>query len=126
MNDRPILRIDAALAAGMDHVRLSYHYLDIGDLDGYRSLFEDGAELGEPVTAVLRGRAGAVRYRYTVFDVFGSDRRLAAVGRMVELTGSHALDFVDLFTVSDSALLVERRCFVGFPPDGYCQAASSK
>lgn len=32
--------------SGVDHVRLAYHYLDTGDLDGYGSLLHAGLSLG--------------------------------------------------------------------------------
>lgn len=109
------LRIDAALAAAVDHVRLCYAYLDTGDLDGYASLFESGtppmesgtgAAVPELLAWLLRSGASV---HHTVIDVFGSDRRLAAVYRLT--IGGETYDFVDIFRVSDDALFVDRQCF---------------
>ncbi|MFC4149936.1 hypothetical protein ACFO0M_27100 [Micromonospora mangrovi] len=109
------LRIDAALTAAVDHVRLCYAYLDIGDLDGYASLFESGtpptwsgsgAAVPEMLAWLLRSGSSV---HHAVLDVFGSDRQLAAVYRLT--IGGETCDFVDIFRVSDHALFLDRQCF---------------
>lgn len=122
---RPGLRVDAALAAAVDHVRLCYAYLDTGDLDGYASLFESGtppadpgAGIGLPRRLERLLRSGA-EVNHAVIEVFGSNRRLAAVCRLT--VGGESYDFVDVFRVSDRALLIDRRRFAstwtfGQPP----------
>ncbi|WBB80966.1 hypothetical protein O7606_06165 [Micromonospora sp. WMMD882] len=117
------LRVDATLAAAVDHVRLCYDYLDSGDIDGCLSLFEPGArsvvtgssaDLPERVERLLESGA---RAHHAVVEVFGSDRRLAAVGRLT--VDGEAYDFVDVFRVSDRALLIDRQRFVSpGPPTG--------
>ena len=119
---RARLAVDTTLAAALDHVRLSYHYLDAGDIDGYSSLFEEEVVLKVPGFPPMQGRAAlerygsTVRHRHAVHDVFGSDRRLAVVGRLDDPSGAGSTDFVDVFAVSDRALLVARRCYYHTPP----------
>ncbi|HEY0454224.1 nuclear transport factor 2 family protein [Actinophytocola sp.] len=102
-------------AVGVDHVRLGYQYLDRGDRDGYASLLDAAAVLDEPGHEQVRGRgavAGLRRARgrgeHDVREVFSADGQVAAVGRFV---GREVLDFADIFTVSDSGLLVSQRCY---------------
>ncbi|MCI4066266.1 hypothetical protein MRQ36_28430 [Micromonospora sp. R77] len=127
------LRIDAALAAAVDHVRLCYVYLDTGDLDGYASLFEagtppmgsgGGAAVPEMLAWLLRSGSSV---HHAVIDVFGSDRRLAAVYRLT--VGGETYDLVDIFRVSDHALFVDRQCFATSwtpwsPPPAHGDASS--
>ena len=54
---------DVVTTVGIEHIRLSYEYLDRRDLDGYGSLFDDEAELCSPVAGVVRGRAGIESYQ---------------------------------------------------------------
>src|SRR5436190_2063112 len=45
----------AVTAAGVDHVRLSYAYLDEGDVDAYGSLFDEHAHVSRPDTPLTTG-----------------------------------------------------------------------
>ena len=118
------------IAAAIDHVRLSYCYLDDGDIDAYCSLFTEQVVLLQPGTSPVSGRAELERaarrrrpgefVRHLVYDVFGSGRRVAAVGRLNHLrppAGDHALDmdFIDVFTVADNGLLSGRTTFLFTP-----------
>jgi len=113
-------------SAAVDHVRLSYHYLDIGDIDGYGSLFGEqvvlrcsGEELRygrDELERYERQRLRAGRARHTVFDVVASGRFVIAVGS-VDRSGVRppaaavSLDFIDVFKVSDDGLITARRRF---------------
>jgi ketosteroid isomerase-like protein len=106
-----------ATVAGLDHVRLSYDYLDRGDADGYASLLDARAVLEEPGRDPVRGRgavAGLPRLRgygeHRVQDVFAADGRVAALGSFRNVDGTE-VDFADVFTVSEHGLLVRQRCF---------------
>ncbi|HEV2777840.1 MAG TPA: nuclear transport factor 2 family protein [Actinophytocola sp.] len=99
-------------SVAMDHVRLSYCYLDDGDVDAYRSLFAEPAA----------GRAPQAdrSCRHLIYEVFGSGRRVAAIGRRLSqqpVAGERATDvhFVDVFTVADNGLLVDRMTFLSPP-----------
>jgi hypothetical protein len=118
------------VSAAVDHVRLSYHYLDGGDVDGYCSLFDERAVLRAPGSGQVNGRdelerieasRGTSRFvRHTVREVFGSGRRVAALGRMRTVLpgagGDSHVDFVDVFAVADSGLLADRTTFLFTPP----------
>jgi hypothetical protein len=105
-------------AFGVDHVRLSYEYLDSGDADGYASLLDPGAVLDEPGRAPVRGRGAVAALRrergygeHDVHDVFAADGRVAAVGRFRGVNSAEDVDFADIFTLSEHGLLVRQRCF---------------
>jgi hypothetical protein len=97
----------------MDHVRLSYCYLDDGDMDAYCSLFAEQAAQTPRTTR---------RFRHLIHEVFGSGRRVAAIGRR-RPAGADDNDgdipFVDVFTVADNGLLIDRTTFL-FAPAARC------
>jgi ketosteroid isomerase-like protein len=112
----------ASIAA--DHVRLCYHYLDTGDVDGYCSLFEEDAILECPGSWPIRGRRAmerAERRRQAVVSRRHSMARLAVVGELVLVGGRVEwrrrpdgdqvllFDFVDLFVVCQEGLISRRR-----------------
>jgi ketosteroid isomerase-like protein len=120
------------VSAAMDHVRLSYCYLDDGDVDAYCSLFAEQAVLHRPGGRPVIGRTDLERFerhrlvrrpvRHSVREVFGSGRRVAAIGRFSHSrapAGDHDpdLDFADVFTVSDIGLLLDRTTFLFTAPD---------
>jgi hypothetical protein len=98
----------AVAAVGVDHVRLSYHYLDQGDLDGYESLFDP------PQRDQVRGRRCSRWHGvHDLLAVFAADGRVVAVGRFsgVGRDGSDVdVAFVDVFSLSEHGLLVDQRC----------------
>ena len=109
---------DVVTTVGIEHVRLSYEYLDQRDVDGYGSLFDAGAELRSPVAGVLRGRAEIESYqveraddggRHVVEEVFSAPGRVVVVGRV---TGAgREVEFVDLFTLTEHGLLRSQKSF---------------
>lgn len=103
----------------MDHVRLSYCYLDDGDMDAYRSLFAGAAGPGEHTRRTARP------FRHLIHDVFGSGRRIAAIGRRrpAGADDHDGVPFVDVFTVADDGLLIDRTTFL-FAPAARCCAGS--
>lgn len=116
-------------SVAIDHVRLSYQYLDEGDMDAYCSLFAEQAVLRRPGARPVTGRAelerigspGAGRVRHLLYEVFGSGRRVAAIGRQCfSPAGEHdaGVDFVDVFTVADNGLLTGRTTFLFAPAAG--------
>jgi ketosteroid isomerase-like protein len=107
-------------AAALDHARLSYHYLDTGDTDGFASLFEADAVLRSPGMPPARGRdelerrvAGSRRSEHTLHRVFASGNQIATIGRFSGQTPSRDVDveFADIFTVSENGLLVSKATY---------------
>src|SRR5436190_16589107 len=102
---------DLAVVA-MDHIRLSYCYLDEGDIDGYCSLFTEQAVIRQPGTPTVSGRLelerierarrGTSRSRHFIHELIASGRRVAAIGRL--RTAAAELHFVDVFTIADNGL----------------------
>jgi ketosteroid isomerase-like protein len=120
----------------MDHVRLSYYYLNDGDLDAYCSLFAEQAVVRQPgrrpvtgrqeLERVERARRATRSVRHSIYEVFGSGRKVAALGLLTHRR--HAgpaesdLPFVDVFTVADNGLLVDRTTFLFSPGSSLCSA----
>jgi ketosteroid isomerase-like protein len=122
-------RTDSYLTSvGMDHVRLSYCYLDDGDVDGYCSLFAEQAVLRQPGKQPVTGRTELERQerarqatrsvRHSITEVFGSGRKVAAIGRLRHHhrpATDQDTHFVDVFTVADNGLLENRTTFLFAP-----------
>ncbi|WP_027344913.1 nuclear transport factor 2 family protein [Hamadaea tsunoensis] len=111
----------AVAAIGIDHARLSYAYLNNGDIDSYVSLFEPDAVVRSPEAEPIRGRAAlevartadapGTRARYLTQSVFASGNRVAVTGRLtraVAAFGYQDVEFADIFTVGESGLFVEQ------------------
>jgi len=106
-----------------DHVRLSYHYLNVGDIDGYGSLFSEQAVLRGPQRELLCGRAELERFErcrqrtgratHRVLDVVATGRVVVAIGCVEDgadrADGPQSSDFVDVFVICDDGLIAERR-----------------
>jgi ketosteroid isomerase-like protein len=120
-----------ALACGMDHVRLSYHYLDIGDIDGYGSLFTADAVLHVPGIPPVRGRRAIEGFRaarpirrHTLHSVTVTHGEVVVVGHIAVPSpngGSTNAAFVDIFTLSDYGLLRAQK--TDFDPGGNSRAS---
>lgn len=107
---------DGLTAAAIDSVRLSYHYLDARDIDGYVSLFDAGAVLRHPGHRAMLGRdqvetaarrqarANAV---HSIQRLFGAGNHVAATGRYSarEADRPVEVEFADIFTVAENGLL---------------------
>ncbi|MFI8104835.1 nuclear transport factor 2 family protein [Streptomyces sp. NPDC086023] len=106
-------------AAGVDHVRLSYHYLDSGDLDGYGSLLHEQVELDRPDAPSGHGRAEVVRLHRDGLVPAARHliHRIVAEGDRVVVMGSTGRsEFVDVFTLSAEAMLRGCRRYYFAPP----------
>jgi ketosteroid isomerase-like protein len=117
----------AVAGVGADHVRLSYYYLDRGDVDGFASLLAPDAVLLRPGGRDVRGRAAIERWlassvargpgTNTVSSVSATADRVIATGRF---SGHDAdghprdVEFLDVFTIAPSGLLrsLKRYLFV--------------
>jgi ketosteroid isomerase-like protein len=126
----------AVTAAGVDHVRLSYHYLDAGDIDGYGSLLDEDAQVRRPDTPSGHGRAEVLRVhagvagppaRHHLYKVVADDDSVVVLGCLTgapDLPAEQAADgveFVDFFTLSDQGMLLGyRRFYFVAPRDSRC------
>ncbi|MEU6485717.1 nuclear transport factor 2 family protein [Streptomyces sp. NPDC046887] len=80
--------------SGVDHVRLAYHYLDSGDLDGLGSLLHEGAPGAVPDPAPYGGR-------HHIQRIVAEGDCVVVMGRLVPGLG----EFVDVFTLSAEGML---------------------
>ncbi|MDI5967756.1 nuclear transport factor 2 family protein [Streptomyces sp. SL13] len=117
-------------AAGVDHVRLAYDYLDSGDVDGYGSLLDDDIALDRPDAPPGRGRDQVVRMhadglvpraRHHIDRIVADGHSVVATGHLSPVSGRHAhgperIDFVDVFTLSAEGMLLGcRRYYFASP-----------
>ncbi|WP_156755307.1 nuclear transport factor 2 family protein [Actinokineospora pegani] len=113
----------AVLAVAVDHVRLSYLYLDGGDLDGYGSLLHADAQFRRPDAADARGRAEVLEMlaarrvvgAHELFKVVADGDCVAAVGRHAGVDGV-GVEFADFFTIGDDGLILGCRRFYYLSP----------
>lgn len=123
-------RTTGTTAAGLDHVRLSYHYLDVADLDGYGSLFDVDAVLNAPGMSPIRGRrqiekfqqlrAGTAGGRHALDHVFGSSGRITAIGKYFttdEDGREGSIEFADLFTIAPNGLIASQKTYLYLAAD---------
>ena len=116
-SDGPVASAVVA-GVGVEHVRLSYDYLDRGDIDGFGSLLAPEAVLLRPGGHVVRGRADIERWlasrvpgtsgNSTVSVVFATDDNVIAIGHHTGLDADgHVRDveFTDVFTIAPNGLL---------------------
>jgi hypothetical protein len=110
---------------GIEHVRLSYLYLDQGDIDGYLSLLHTDISLLLPGEGEIRGRehAGLFQARperhaagHLIHRVIGSGDWVAAEGRYVCGAGREGVDFTEVFSLSEEGLLLSQKRYYFVPP----------
>ncbi|MET9119508.1 nuclear transport factor 2 family protein [Streptomyces longwoodensis] len=110
----------AVTAAGIDHVRLSYHYLDIGDIDGYGSLLADDIRVVRPDAPLRAGREEVLSLHqdalvppgtHHIEEIVAEGHSVVVTGRLTPLGASRTdgtvrdLEFVDWFTLTDDSML---------------------
>ncbi|NJQ05817.1 nuclear transport factor 2 family protein [Streptomyces lonarensis] len=113
-------------AVGVDHVRLSYHYLDAGDVEGYGSLLDENIEVAQPGSVHGNGRAEVLRshgspdrtpVRHRIHKIVADGDSVVALGRLVRGPGTRVeLDFVDHFTISPEGMLLSCRRYFHTDP----------
>jgi hypothetical protein len=114
----------AVAAIGIDHARLTYAYLNNGDIDTYASLFDEAAVVRSPGRETIHGRAAlekaqadsgdGARTRFVVQNVFASGNRVAATGRLtrdIVSCGYGDIEFADIFTIGESGLFVAQSTY---------------
>jgi hypothetical protein len=121
----------AATEAGIDHVRLSYHYLDVGDVDGYQSLLDDFVELRRPDAPPGRGRVQVADIQaalarppgeHQLYRIIGANGAVAVMGRFVSGSGapsgaaSAPIEFADFFTLTGDGMLLGCSRYYFTPP----------
>ncbi|WP_311510817.1 nuclear transport factor 2 family protein [Nocardiopsis lambiniae] len=106
---------------GTEHARLSYHYLDLGDAEGYMSLLDPETRFHHPGERVARGPAEAFRSmkrlgctggRHSLFKTVSEGDTVIVVGRFTsdDVRGNQkTAEFADVFTLTDLGLLLTRR-----------------
>ncbi|HEX5406006.1 MAG TPA: nuclear transport factor 2 family protein [Pseudonocardiaceae bacterium] len=113
----------AVTAAIADHARLSYLYLDDGDLDAYGSLLADNVRLLRPDLPNVVGRARVLAELAPIAGPPGRHRlyRVIADGDRVAAEGSYTgpwrtdVDFVDIMTFSADGLMLDQCRYYATP-----------
>jgi len=104
----------AVVAAGVDHVRLLYAYLDAGEPDGYASLLHEDIHIRGVGGRAVRGREEAIRMLHAhskgaheVRTVMSEDGTVTVTGRYTDAAGT--VEFADVFTLSEFGLIHSQR-----------------
>lgn len=120
-------------AAAVDHVRLLYHYLDVGDLDAYASLLDEHAQVYHPDAPPGHGRAEVLERQaelavstagHHIYKIIAADDAVAVMGRYTPSSRSapdredEQVEFADFFTLTDKGLLLSCRRYYFVAPDG--------
>ncbi|WP_307062232.1 nuclear transport factor 2 family protein [Streptomyces sp. B3I8] len=110
---------------------LTYHYLDIGDIDGYASLTEQNVTLDHPGAPPYRGRDAVLSAqaaqatllrRHELDTVVADEGRVVVLGRVVRQApgavrgAAYGVDFADVFTLSGQTLVRACRRYYYAPP----------
>ncbi|WP_069169916.1 nuclear transport factor 2 family protein [Streptomyces griseus] len=127
-NTGPDAASDLVTAAGADHVRLVYDYLDAGDLDACASLLHDHVELELPGVPTVRGRTAVLRAhrdhtgshtRHEIDRVVARDRSIVAAGRRITSgTEVTTLRFVDFFRIAGDGMVESCTRYYHTEPEG--------
>jgi ketosteroid isomerase-like protein len=123
-------RAAAITSIGVDHVRLSYDYLDAGNLDAYGSLLDDDVQVRRPDAGQGRGRVQVQQLhaevtgppgRHLLDQIIADGDSIVVTGRFVRPpapTGTQLdVEFVDVFTLSDFGLLLGYRRYYYVAPN---------
>lgn len=110
---------------GIDHVRLSYLYLNEGDIDGYLSLLDRkislhlprGREIiGREQVGSFRARAGRLSGEHVIQHVIGNGDRIIAEGSFVSHSTGAGVDFTEVFRLSPDGLLRSQKRYYFVEP----------
>lgn len=132
-NDREWCRPGpSATAAGVNHVRLWYHYLDIGDLDAYGSLLDEHARISRPEAPPGHGREQIVELQaeltaksaeHHIYKIVAVQDTVAVMGRYTapaDRADAHDpvhVEFADFFTLTDKGMLLSCRRYYYVAPE---------
>ncbi|WP_051415695.1 nuclear transport factor 2 family protein [Nocardiopsis sp. CNT312] len=107
---------------GAEHVRLFYHYLDLGDTEGLVSLLDPDTRFRYPGRPTARGPSQVVSLldrpltthtRHSLFKTVAEGDTVVAIGRFTRERESEGnrneTEFVDVFTLSEHGLLLACR-----------------
>ncbi|MFC8538549.1 nuclear transport factor 2 family protein [Streptomyces sp. NPDC057249] len=107
----PSIGGDLVTAAGTDHVRLVYAYLDAGDLDACASLLHDHVALELPGAPTAHGRTAFLHAlgspaRHEIDHVVAHARNVVAAGRrFAPGADDTCVRFVDLFRIAEDGMV---------------------
>ncbi|WP_162467189.1 nuclear transport factor 2 family protein [Streptomyces cavernae] len=111
----------ALTAAGVDHIKLAYHYADTGDIDGYGSLLDTNVEIDAPGFLRGRGRTQVLdraaqlaprQNQHHIHDIIADRHRVAVVGTAYTRHPAAAVEFTDVFTLSSDGLILRQRRYL--------------
>ncbi|WP_190394167.1 nuclear transport factor 2 family protein [Nocardiopsis quinghaiensis] len=107
-------------AAAVDHVHLTYHYLNKRDFDGYASFLAENVRTTYPGLEPVRGTSATEEVQrsalgddrtHVLRKVFGDESTVVALG--VLDTGTSLEDFADVFRVDEHGMILEQQRFLG-------------
>ncbi|MFK4227063.1 nuclear transport factor 2 family protein [Streptomyces sp. NPDC019890] len=115
--------VDWPQSAPVEHVYLSYAYLNARDYDAFASLLEDDVTVSVPGEVIAIGRAAVIstergrRVSYSLEDLWAGQGRIVATGVFYRQADSvHGVDFADIFIVSSRGLIASRKTYASVCP----------
>ncbi|MFJ6632441.1 nuclear transport factor 2 family protein [Streptomyces sp. NPDC091376] len=103
----------------VEHVYLSYAYLNARDYDAFASLLDEDVTLRGPDGTAAFGRAAVTaaeesrRFTYVIEDLWGSAERMVVTGiRRCPEDTCPAVDFAAIFNLSKCGLISSCRTYV--------------
>ncbi|MGI5403447.1 nuclear transport factor 2 family protein [Streptomyces sp. CA-135486] len=115
--------VDWPQSAPVEHVYLSYAYLNARDYDAFASLLEDDVTVSVPDEVIAKGRAAVIsterrrRVSYSLEDLWAGQGRIVATGVFYRQADSvQGVDFADIFTVSPRGLIASRKTYASVCP----------
>ena len=115
--------VDWPQSAPVEHVYLSYAYLNARDYDAFASLLEDDVTVSVPGEVIAKGRAAVIstergrRVSYSLEDLWAGQGRIVATGVFYQQADSvQGVDFADIFTVSSRGLIASRKTYASVCP----------
>ncbi|WP_327379045.1 nuclear transport factor 2 family protein (plasmid) [Streptomyces sp. NBC_01216] len=112
---------EALTALGTDHIRLAYHYADVGDADAYGSLLDTDVDIEAPGFLYGRGRAEVQQQaarlvpgqtRHQIHLVIADQRSIVVVGTARTGHSAATTEFTDVFILSRDALILRQRRYL--------------
>ncbi|MFI9835009.1 nuclear transport factor 2 family protein [Streptomyces sp. NPDC051913] len=120
----------AATSAGVQHVLLTYHYEDVGDLEGYASLLTDDVMFDHPGAPPARGRnavlsahtaQATLHTQHELITVVAEEGTVVVLGRLLRSAPGASewtcgqVEFADVFILSAQSLVRSRRRYYYAP-----------
>lgn len=114
----------SSISFAVEHIRLTYHYLNNQDFDGYSSFLSKDVRITHPGQKPVSGTNTAEEVQrffmaknrsHILHEIFADGSTVIALGTLD--AGTSETDFADVFTVDEHGMIVEQRRFLCHRPE---------